>query len=86
LHRLLPNFEKGKSLSSDDLNSIFKTFANLRQPKTAALVKGARLQGEDRVVDGGREACEERDERLRQKWKDEVAVEEKYDSLLMEPF
>jgi len=58
----------------------------MRQPRTAALVKGARAQGEDRVVDGGPKACEERNERLRCKWEDEAAVEDRYDYLLREPF
>ena len=58
----------------------------MRQPRTAALVKGARAQGERRVVTGGPAACEERDEILREQWKDEAALEAKFDSLLMEPF
>lgn len=88
LARLLPDFESSNedTLTSQALKEIFGTFAKLRQPRTAALVKGARSQGENRVVDGGREACAERDERLRKGWADEEAVLKKYDMLLKEPF
>jgi hypothetical protein len=50
------------------------------------LVRGARAQGENRVVDGGAEACLERDHRLRKNWQDEKAVEAKYDALFREPY
>ena len=86
MNRLLPDFQKDGALSSKKLSDIFSTFANLRQPRTAALVKGARLQGESRVIDGGLEACLERDARLRTVWEDERAVEAKYDILFREPF
>jgi hypothetical protein len=49
-------------------------------------VKGARVQGDRRVVDGGPAACVERDEILRQGWKDAEAVEAKYDYIFKEPF
>jgi len=87
LSRLLPDLSnKGEGPTSETLESIFAKFAKLRQLRTAALVKGARAQGEDRVVDGGPEACAERDERLQKRWEDTAAVEAKYDYLLKEPF
>jgi salicylate hydroxylase len=88
LARLLPNIESGSEdiLTSEALNAVFSAFARLRQPRTAALVKGARAQGENRVVDGGPEACAARDERLREGWVDEEALERKNDMLLKEPF
>jgi salicylate hydroxylase len=86
LARLLPKFQKDETMSSEKLSEIFSSFANLRQPRTAALVKGARAQGESRVIDGGKEACLQRDERLRKGWEDESAVEAKYDALFREPY
>jgi len=84
LSRLLPDLSnEGEWPTSETLKSIFAKFAKLRQPRTAALVKGAHAQG---VVDGGPEACAERDERLRKRWEDAAAVEAKYDYLLKEPF
>lgn len=86
LDRLLPAFNKDDGLSSADLKSIFATFARLRQPRTSALVKGARAHGETRVVDDGLAACLERDERLRRSWEDTEALERKYDALYREPY
>jgi salicylate hydroxylase len=88
LGRLLPDVESGSetALTSQTLNDIFAAFARLRQPRTAALVKGARAQGENRVVDGGPEACAARDDRLRKGWADEEAVQNRFDMLLKEPF
>jgi salicylate hydroxylase len=68
------------------LTQIFAAFAEKRQPRTAALVKGARAQGERRVVVGGPAACKERDELIRQQWIDEAALEARFDALLKEPF
>lgn len=88
--KLLPTFKSGTTgvadLPSEELRQIFGEFANLRQPRTAALVKGARAQGYLRVIDGGQKACEERDELLRKVWEDQTGIEKKYDSLLREPF
>ena len=74
LDRLLPHFSEDEILSTEKLTEIFNAFANLRQPRTAALVKGARAQGEYRVVDGGAEACLARDQKLRKNWQDGKAV------------
>lgn len=83
---MLPDFSAEEQLDSTELAKIFAGFAALRQPRTAELVRGARKQGENRVVDGGAEACEQRDERLRRKWDDKDAVNARYDFLLREPF
>lgn len=88
LGRLLPDVDSDSqaTLTSQALSDVFAAFAALRQPRTAALVKGARAQGENRVVDGGPEACTARDERLRKGWADKEAVQNRFDMLLKEPF
>ena len=86
LDRLLPIFNKNDGLTSEDLKAIFGTFARLRQPRTSALVKGARAHGETTVVDDGLAACLERDESLRKNWDDKEALEKKYDALCKEPY
>lgn len=58
----------------------------MRQPRTAALVKGARAQGELRVVDGDSVARQDRDDLLKRSWANQAAIEAKYDSLLREPY
>jgi salicylate hydroxylase len=68
------------------LPDIFQAFAEKRQPRTEALVKGARTQGQMRVVTGGPEACRERDRKITAAWKDLKAVAAKYDGLCKEPF
>ncbi|KAK3359555.1 hypothetical protein B0T25DRAFT_102228 [Lasiosphaeria hispida] len=71
----------GKYLSKN----IFAPFAEKRQPRTSALVKGARIQGELRVSRDP-QRCQERDALIRDSFKDSAAVEAQYDSLLREPF
>ena len=73
-------------MQTQTLTQIFVAFANKRQPRTAALVKGARAQGELRVVVGGPEACKERDEVMRRQWTDVKMVEANFDAILKEPF
>jgi salicylate hydroxylase len=73
-------------MSSEYLQKVFDKFAKMRQPRTAALVRGARAQGENRVMDGAPEASIARDEVLRKAWQDKPAVETKYDQLLKEPY
>ncbi|KAG0648843.1 Aurachin C monooxygenase isomerase [Hyphodiscus hymeniophilus] len=85
LDRLLPEFDKDEALSSEKLIEAFAAFAKLRQPRTAALVKGARAQGDSRVVKGIN-ASMERDDRLRKSWQDNEAITAKYDVLFREPF
>ena len=86
LDKLLPIFSKDDGLTSEDLKAIFGTFARLRQPRTSALVKGARAHGETRVVDDGLATCLERDESLRKSWEEKEALEKKYDALCKEPY
>jgi salicylate hydroxylase len=85
---MLPTFdhESDADISVEDLQRVFNQFSTLRQPRTAALVKGARAQGSMRVISGGIAACEERDKVLSKGWEDEAAVEVKYDSLFKETF
>ncbi|XP_037040981.1 aurachin C monooxygenase/isomerase-like [Bradysia coprophila] len=86
LSRVLPDVADGDRMSTDVLRKAFETFARSRQPRTAALVKGARAQGELRVCDGDVDACTERDSVIRNRWKNVVAVEANFDSLYKEPF
>ena len=64
----------------------FQTFAERRQPRTSILVKGARIQGEKRVVLDGFDACQERNKNVAATWKDVSAISAKYDALCREPF
>ncbi|ESZ98725.1 hypothetical protein SBOR_0963 [Sclerotinia borealis F-4128] len=82
LQRLLP--DAGSDLSTTDLTKIFAEFAGLRQPKTALLVAGARAQGERRVV--ARENMEERNESVRQIWKNPDVYYKAYAEMLRGPF
>lgn len=68
------------------LPGIFQAYAEKRQPRTSALVKGARTQGQLRVVTDGPEACETRNEKVAAAWKDLPAIAAKYDALCREPF
>ena len=88
MSQLLPDLESRNeaTMSSEELKSTFGKFAKMRQPRTAALVKAARAQGENRVVDGGLDACAARDERLRKAWEDKARVESMLDGLLKEPY
>ncbi|ETS73893.1 hypothetical protein PFICI_13759 [Pestalotiopsis fici W106-1] len=69
-----------------DLPSVFKQYALKRQPRTAALVKGARAAGEKRVVTTGLKDCESRNHKVKEEWLDTVAIEAKFDGLCREPF
>ncbi|EXJ65991.1 uncharacterized protein A1O5_10968 [Cladophialophora psammophila CBS 110553] len=68
------------------LPAIFEAYAEKRQPRTSALVKGARTQGQMRVVTAGPEACKKRNEKVASAWKDTDAVAAKYEGLCQEPF
>lgn len=94
LARMLPDvdvdIDNGKlelelPLEREKLRGVFLEFAGMRQLRTRDLVVGARMQGERRVVVGGREGVE-RDEVLRRGWVDESAVEKRWKGLLREPF
>ncbi|KAG4027425.1 hypothetical protein MFRU_030g00610 [Monilinia fructicola] len=82
LQRLLP--DAGSALSTADLTKFFAEFAGLRQPKTALLVANARAQGERRVVP--LERMEERNEYMRQVWKNPDVFYRAYDQMLRGPF
>lgn len=68
------------------LQEIFAAFAQKRQPRTSTLVRGARVIGNKRVVTGGKQDCEIRDQNVIAEWKDTEAVVAKYDALCREPF
>jgi salicylate hydroxylase len=80
------NHEENVAKLSAPLTETFKRYADKRQPRTAALVKGARAQGNQRVVTTGPEDCRRRDERVKAAWADTEAIRQKYDALLSGPF
>ncbi|TGO70033.1 hypothetical protein BOTNAR_0004g00180 [Botryotinia narcissicola] len=82
LQRLIP--DAGSEISTEALKEIFAEFAGIRQPKTALLVAGARAQGERRVVTP--ETMEERNEYMRQMWKNPEIFYKTYAEILKEPF
>lgn len=87
LSQLLPDLTDVKNesrIGTAELRNIFEKFACKRQPRTAALVSGARTQGDIRVCD--REACTKRDDLIKNRWKDIASVEAYYDGLYKEPF
>lgn len=65
--------------------NIFKPLAEKRQPRTSLLVKGARVQGNRRVA-AGKEACENRNVAIAEGLRDRLAMVNKFDGLLREPF
>jgi salicylate hydroxylase len=70
----------------EPLTEVFHKFAETRQPRTSELVKGARAQGQTRVVTTGPEDCRRRNEKIAAGWEDVDAVAAKFDYLLREPF
>ncbi|CCD53249.1 hypothetical protein ACHAPC_007783 [Botrytis cinerea] len=82
LQRLLPN--AGSDLPTEELTKIFAEFAEMRQPKTALLVAGARAQGERRVTTP--ETMEKRNEYVRQMWKNPEVFQKPYEETLRGPF
>lgn len=91
LNEALPDVSSDNNQSiQEDLKArlpeIFQAYAEKRQPRTSALVKGARTQGQLRVVTDGPEACKLRNEKVAAAWKDLTAVAAKYDGLCREPF
>ena len=79
-------YEKNlKTLGPALAETIFRPFAEKRQPRTSLLVKGARAQG-DRRVAAGVEACKERDSAIIARYKDPSDFANKFDRLLVEPF
>lgn len=66
-------------------DTIFKPYAERRQPRTSYLVKGARAVGEQRTAIGA-EACRLRDEMVLKRFSDEALLASRMDELLREPF
>jgi salicylate hydroxylase len=85
LASLLPDVAGDGRLEAEELRGIFGKFAGVRQPRTRELVRGARMQGERRVVGGG-EVGRLRDEVLRKGWRDEEALRAKWNDLFSGPF
>lgn len=59
--------------STSVLETIFSEFENVRLPRSARLVKQARMQGESRVVEGV-EGCLKRNAIYREIWKNDESV------------
>ncbi|KIJ67862.1 hypothetical protein HYDPIDRAFT_107388 [Hydnomerulius pinastri MD-312] len=85
LVRLLKKYNPSASdPSNETLVQVFQEYQNLRLPRTAELVKGARRQGETRVV-SGIEACKRRDEMVKAGFGDEN-LKKAHGELLSGPF
>lgn len=78
--------ESLEALGSSLSESIFRPFAEKRQPRTSILVRGARALGEKRVAVGP-EKGRERDEAVAQSYQGAAeAVVAKFEGLLSQPF
>ncbi|KAJ5093766.1 FAD/NAD(P)-binding domain-containing protein [Penicillium angulare] len=87
LSRLLPQVKDDAKFDEYvDLSKIFDEFAGIRQPRTSALVKGARKMGEERVVTGGPELCRQRDAQIAARFGDLETLKKSFDGLYSEPF
>ncbi|KAH6653154.1 hypothetical protein BKA67DRAFT_568722 [Truncatella angustata] len=82
----ISRLSRAADLDQPDLLSIFRQYARRRQPRTAALVKGARAAGEKRVVTTGMGDCEARNRRVAAEWQDIVGIRAKFDGICKEPF
>jgi len=71
--------------STELLSTIFTEYEAIRIPRTAELVKGARKQGEVRVVDGV-DACLARNEIIRKNWEDDEKALGLFEYVLNGPF
>ncbi|KIW21513.1 hypothetical protein PV08_02093 [Exophiala spinifera] len=80
------DYEDGLRKLGPGLVNIFQAFAEKRQPRTSALVKGAHIQGQTRVVTTGPDDCAKRNDKVAAGWKDVDAISAKYDALCREPF
>jgi salicylate hydroxylase len=69
--------------SPQALAEAFRSFAQQRQPRTTALVRQARAQGEQRVVTGQVD-LEQRDENIRRLWSDKTQLRRTFDDLFKE--
>lgn len=70
--------------STELLSRVFAEYQDLRLLRTSELVRGARRQGELRVVEGI-DACRARDEAIRAGFDDDAATRASYE-LLSGPF
>lgn len=83
--RLLKKYNPSTGQPSTELLSqVFIDYQDLRLPRTSELVRGARQQGEVRVVEGI-EACRVRNEKIRIGSRDDAARKATND-LLSGPF
>lgn len=83
LSQLLPDADG--DLSTGSLDEAFLKYAEKRQPRTAMMVKGARAQGQMRVT-FGKEACQKRNEMVKQMWADKEGIKARFSQLFKEPF
>ncbi|KAF9806017.1 hypothetical protein IEO21_08845 [Rhodonia placenta] len=84
--RLLKKHNPSASAPSTELlSTIFTEYESLRMARTSALVKGARKQGEARVVEGV-EACKARNNSIREAWRDGDAIAAGYMEMYSHPF
>ena len=83
LSQMLPDAEE--ELGIEQLRETFQRYAEKRQPRTAALVKGARAQGEVRVT-VGEEECKQRNEKVKMYWANTAAIVARLHNLYCEPF
>ncbi|KAG0706056.1 hypothetical protein DFH29DRAFT_872555 [Suillus ampliporus] len=85
LMRLLKKYNPSAGQPSTELLShVFRDYQDLRLPRTSELVRGARKQGEARVVEGI-DACRARDEGIRAGFNSDAAKRAQYE-LLSGPF
>jgi len=70
--------------STEVLSHVFTDYQDLRLLRTSELTRGARKQGEVRVVEGT-DACRARDEVIRAEFIDDAAKRARYE-LLSGPF
>ncbi|GJD00771.1 salicylate hydroxylase [Colletotrichum higginsianum] len=84
LAEAIPDFDHTKPLSTEQLSSIFKSFAEKQQPHTSVLVNGARALGRARVAPP--EACVQRDAAIAQSMADRAGLQAKFDFTYSRPF
>jgi salicylate hydroxylase len=83
LSQLLPDC-KG-NLSTAELVEAFKRYSDKRQARTSMLVKGARAQGELRVM-AGEEECRQRNQKVRDMFANDRVIVAGLHNLYSEPF
>ncbi|KAI6383073.1 hypothetical protein MCOR25_000261 [Pyricularia grisea] len=73
----LPDCDPATVIPTEKLTQVFAKYAKIRQPRTSALVEGARKQGELRVTPA--ERCAERNAMIAKYMTDRAALEATYD-------